>query len=128
MHDLYRAPSAPVSDPEVRRPPFTFSMRNCFAGKERLWKAAWLLGGIVFGVAVLLGMLLRSEVPQPQRAFVLNAAGTAALYVFWSVSLWRCAWRSSHWMWGIVARAAAVAIVCGVVVRIVSAVNVAYLQ
>jgi hypothetical protein len=125
MNDLYRTPRAPVSDPELRRPPFTFSVGDCFAGKERLWKAAWLLGGIVLGVAVLIGMLLRSEVPQPQRAFILNAIATSALYVPWSVTLWRCAWRSSHWMWGIVARVAAVSIVCAVVVRIISAVSVA---
>jgi hypothetical protein len=125
MNDFYRAPSAPVSDPELQRPPFTFSLGDCFAGKERLWKAVWLLGGIVLGVIVFLSMLLRSEVPQPQRAFILNLVASTPIYVLWSVSLWRCAWRSSHWMWGVFARIAAVAVVCIVAVRIISAFNIA---
>jgi hypothetical protein len=124
MNDFYRAPSAPVSDPELQRPPFTFSLGDCFAGKERLWKAVWVLGGIVGFVTAFIAMLLRSEVPQPQRAFILNLAASTPIYVLWCVSLWRCAWRSSHWVWGVLARISAVSIVCIVAVRIVSAFNI----
>jgi hypothetical protein len=76
---------------------------RCFRGNEKLWKAYWLLG--------LVGVLLAI----PLRILALNGSiGAALLFVlfisvpfqiFWSVSVWRCAFRSSHWFWAILARA-----------------------
>lgn len=72
---------------------------RCWQGKERLWKAYWLLGllgGFVLGL---------TRIPaSPLIQIVLFFLVALPIQVFWWVSVWRCAFRSSHWGWAILAR------------------------
>lgn len=83
--------------PNAEIPPGFFW--RCWHGKERLWKAYWLLGllgGFVLGITRI-----------PSSAFiqaVLFLLIALPIQVFWWVSVWRCAFRSSHWGWAILAR------------------------
>lgn len=73
---------------------------RCWHGKERLWKAFWLLGllsAIIFKL---------TEIPSSQQVqAILVLIVFLPIQVFWWVSVWRCAFRSSHWGWAILARA-----------------------
>ena len=76
---------------------------RCWYGKERLWKAFWLLGllaAVIFKLTALSSLLVNE---------VLLVSLPVQLFCW--VSVWRCAFRTSHWFWAIVAR-------CWVVVSI----------
>jgi len=90
-------PSDPIQiDVTPRAPGF---LARCWNGKEPLWKAFWLLG---LGVIVL-------HVPRYIISVPVLALGYAllivAVHILWWVSIWRCAFRTSHWFWGVAARA-----------------------
>ena len=72
-------------------------------GKERLWKAFWLLGLLAFVIFKLIAM---------SSNLLFTALASLPVQVFCWVSVWRCAFRTSHWFWAIVAR-------CWVVVSII---------
>lgn len=82
---------------EKNIPPGFFS--RCWYGKEKLWKAYWLLGLLA---GVVLGITNIPDSPLIQIALFLLVA--LPIQAFWWVSVWRCAFRTSHWGWAILAR------------------------
>lgn len=80
-------------------PPQSVETSNFFgrawSGRERLWKAFWLLG---WAVSVITGALAASRNP------LLILAIGIPLNIYWWICVWRCSFRSSHWFWGILAR------------------------
>lgn len=72
-------------------------------GKERLWKAFWLLGLLAVIIFKLIAM---------SSNLLFTALASLPVQIFCWVSVWRCAFRTSHWFWAIVAR-------CWVVVSII---------
>lgn len=105
--DTAELPEKPSPLPADKETPSGFFWR-CWHGKEKLWKAYWLLGllvGLVFGtIRISSGALIQTVL------FLLVAL---PIQVFWWVSVWRCAFRSSHWSWAILARGA---VILGVVI------------
>jgi hypothetical protein len=71
-------------------------------GRASLASAYWLVGVIgfwvVYGALFLIAGNIRFLMPVATVAFI-------AYLVFAWVSIWRCAWNSSWWGWGYVARA-----------------------
>lgn len=93
--DIPRQPVAPDHAP----PPPGFFARS-WRGKERLWKAFWLVGLLI---VLLLSPLRVIENRVVLAGYLLLVALPA--HIFWWVSVWRCAFRASHWLWSILARA-----------------------
>ena len=75
-------------------------LRRCWSGKEPLWRAFWLLGLSVAVVAIPLNLI-----KSPILLFGYFFAAALPAQIFWWVSVWRCAFRTSHWLWGVIARA-----------------------
>lgn len=72
---------------------------RCWHGKEKLWKAFWLVG--------LLGgfLLVATKIPpSPIIQMVLSLVIVLPIQIVWWVSVWRCAFRASHWGWSVLAR------------------------
>ncbi|MHB1085656.1 MAG: hypothetical protein ACYCZA_12570 [Thiobacillus sp.] len=72
---------------------------RCWHGKERLWKAYWLLG-LLGGFLFALTRIPTSPLVQG----VLFLLFAIPIHMFWWVSIWRCAFHTSHWGWTVLAR------------------------
>jgi hypothetical protein len=83
---------------------------RCWSGKERLWKAFWLLGLVMAFLSSPLKAIANSPF-----GLTLYLAVALPAQVFHLVSVWRCAFRTSHWVWSVAAR---IWVVLGVVVTI----------
>ena len=92
-------PENPSSSPSEKEMSMGFFWR-CWHGKEKLWKAFWLLGLLAAGFVLGLTRIASSvHIPAVLFLFV-----TLPIEVFRWVSVWRCAFRTSHWGWAILAR------------------------
>lgn len=96
--------SMPTEPPTIEAPepsgPLSFIDR-CMRGEERLWRAYWLLGLIV-GLLQLPGNIALQFGRSPGLLWVMLISLPSTL--LWCVAVWRCAFRSSHWLWGVIAR------------------------
>jgi hypothetical protein len=70
-------------------------LSRCWDGKERLWKAFWLVGLLIH---VFVSILI------PLNNIFIQLVVALPLQIFWWSSVWRCAFRCSHWVWSILAR------------------------
>ena len=100
--DAIRTPDAAVKSEPFNALRF---LLRCIGGREKLWKAYWLLG-TVCGLAISLPAKLLAADP--------STSGTLGLYllfvnipflVFSNIAIWRCAFNSSYWGWALVGRA-----------------------
>jgi hypothetical protein len=86
----------------------------CWHGKERLWKAYWLLG-LAAGVIFKLADLPTNLSVQVTLFFLI----VMPVQILWWVSVWRCAFRCSHWVWAIIARwVVAISVVTTIIILI----------
>jgi hypothetical protein len=88
-------PTSPPEQHEESQPQGFIS--TCMAGRAPLWKAFWLLG-LALGIPLaILDVLTRGN----PLIGLLIAVLAQAMY---SVAVWRCAFRSSSVVWGVLAR------------------------
>jgi hypothetical protein len=95
-NELPPAPSSSEAEPE---PGF---LKRCFSGKEQLWKAYWLLGSI--GTLLWLALRFFTSSGTTGGALLFLLLVILLFHIFWSVSVWRCAFHTSHWAWAVAAR------------------------
>lgn len=91
-------PTTEVSVEEGQSRAVAFVTR-CWDGEERLWKAYWLLG-----MATGLVLAMTAPFAWPGVASVVFWAFAAGLVSAWGTAVWRCAFRSSHWIFAVLAR------------------------
>ena len=84
-----------------------FFFLNYWYGKEKLWKAFWLigiLGRILVATFVIIFALIGKSIGLTWSIAILSFL-FIAIYIIWSfVSIWRCAFNTQNKNWGYVAR------------------------
>ena len=73
---------------------------RCWHGKEELWKAFWLLSFLGGFVIFFITKIPSSRLIQAALFIFL----VLPIQIFWWISVWRCAFHTSHWGWAILAR------------------------
>lgn len=110
MNESQKKAAAPYQPLVFQQPSkdFVAFVKSFWRGEERLWRSFWLLGisimvlGLLLVPILLLLGLSSGQIKSAIPVFFLP------LYGFWIVAVWRSAFKSSHWIWAIVARAYAV--------------------
>jgi hypothetical protein len=88
----------PATPPDLQAEPKPKGfLASCMTGKAPLWKAFWLLGLALAIPMSVLELLTRGN---PIIALLIGVVSQAT----WTVAVWRCAFRTSSWVWGILAR------------------------
>ena len=84
-----------------------FFFLNYWHGKERLWKAFWLigiLGRILVATFVIIFAIIGKSIGLTWSIAILSFL-FISIYIIWSfVSIWRCAFNTQNKNWGYVAR------------------------
>ena len=80
---------------------------NYWSGKEKLWKAFWLIGivGRIFvAFFIIIFSLIGNSIGLTWSVAILSLL-FVLIYIIWSfVSIWRCAFNTQNNNWGYVAR------------------------
>ena len=80
---------------------------NYWSGKEKLWKAFWLIGivGRIFvAFFIIIFSLIGNSIGLTWSVAILSLL-FVLIYIIWSfVSIWRCAFNTQNKNWGYVAR------------------------
>lgn len=74
---------------------------NYWQGKEKLWKAFWIIGIISFMVMTILSTLSFATVTKSSLAWqviTLFLLGNI-IFLWWAVAVWRCATNTSKLIW-----------------------------
>ena len=73
--------------------------KRCLAGQEKLWKAFWVMGIVVWALSALIMAFLSGMLPGIVVALII-----LALNVVWVLGVWRCASNAKWKGWKLIAR------------------------
>lgn len=96
-----------ASQPLVFQPPsmnFEAYVKTLWRGEARLWVSFWILGIAILTLTSAVGYFLYLVGTPIDRSYFIVQVLTVPSYLLWGVSVWRSAFKSSHWIWAIVAR------------------------
>lgn len=91
-------PKDPVELPLEVIPAKPNFLVRAWSGKERLWIIFWV-AGFILNIPFALAVAIR----HPVFGLALYGIGVVSR-LFWLGCVWRSAFRSSHWVWAVLAR------------------------
>lgn len=99
-------PAAPRPVAQTEEAPAPMGMlASLWHGKAPLWAAFWVLGLGIQATMFTLGLLLGLEGIEPSLSNGIVRFFTYIAYIVWGWVIWRCRWRSSHWLFALPAHA-----------------------